>query len=248
MTYKEGISLFNLRYKQITFGQKVYGFNNEEVMTLLSMAQAELNNEYYLIEKNSRSNSTAQTTVTAGTDKYYAGTTATTIPLDILKIYKCILGNTSTIFEVFEKGADEIVNVSKSSGQPSFYTLHKQNSDIYLEFDCEPDDDYTMSLYYVPRLDIYYGSGGTNTNKTFSDYNPATTGYGGSFLLPALFDNLLVECALKIAIPERLETYEFMKKNTIARQPYKFSGDIPAYSGILEDGSEETPGDDPPRD
>ncbi len=217
------------------------------MLTLLSMAQAELNNEYYLIEKNSQDNTTPQTTVSAGTDKYYAGTTAGKIPLDILKIYKCILSSDASTLEVEERGADEIVNVSKSSGKPSYYTLHKQNSDLYLEFDCLPDDDYTMSLYYVPRLDIYFGAGGTNTNKTFSDYDTTKAGYGGSFLLPALFDNILIECALKIAIPERLETYEFLKKNIIARMPYKFSGDIPAYSGIAEDGSEETEGDDPER-
>lgn len=247
MTYKEAISLFNLRYRQLSFGKKVYGYDREEVLTLLSIAQQELNNEYYLVEKNSRSNSTAQTTLTAGTDKYYAGTTATTIPLDILKIYKLMLSTTSQNDEVFFRNADQIVNTVKSTGKPKYYTLHKQNADIYLEFDCYPDEAYTMTMLYVPRLDIYYGSGGVNTNKTFSDYNPTSTGYDGSFLLPALFDNLLIECALSKAIPERLELYEIMKNNLIKRQPFKYSGDIPAYSGIREKTVPDTPGDDPER-
>lgn len=233
MTYKEAISLFRLKYRRYA-EKNVYELSNDEILAELSIVQADLQNKYYLSVKSSADNSTAQTTLTALTDVYIAGTTAGTIPNDLLQVYEVYL-NDSMKTRLLPVAISKIRDTVKTTAKPYRYAVYKQNSAMTLELDTYPDTAYTLTIIYVPRYELYHGSQGSNTNTTWNDLDYTASGYGGSLKLPSEWDSAIVEGALANVLNDIALKEKWIYDINILRQnrPIHFSGDIPYNDGTI---------------
>lgn len=232
MTYKEAVSLFKTRYRR--FAEKnTYEMQDGEIITELSAIQSHLQNKYYLSVKSSADNSTAQTTLIQGTATYSAGTTATTIPNDILQILEIYL-NDSVQTRLLPAGIMKLRDTVKTTSKPYRYALTKQNTTLTLELDTYPDSAYTMTMIYVPRYDIYTGAGGSNTTN-WSDLDYTASGFGGSLKLPSEWDLLVVEGAIANVTGDMKlkEQWMYQVKELVQSRPFHFTGEIPYDDGTI---------------
>ena len=147
MNYQDAVSLFRARYDRLAVkDSKLPKLTNTEILVELSVIQSDLQNKYMLSTKSSRDNSTPQTTLTAGTAVYLPGTSAGTIPNDILQIYNVSINDTlnSTLEPI---GISFMRDYIKATGRPRRYVLRNQGQifDAVMEFDTLPDQAYTKS-------------------------------------------------------------------------------------------------------
>jgi len=229
MTYKEAVSVFKSRIGRVE--GKVPKLTNDEILLEMSIIQANLQNTYYLMVKNSRNNSTAQTNLIAGQDTYAIGTTATTIPNDILEVRNIFL-NDNTKRALVKKDISYI-KANKVSAIPSAYSIVGQNTTLALELDCLPSSAFELTIMYYPKYEIYHGSGGVNTCDIWTDVDYSATGWGGSFKLPSQWDNVIVNGALAEVTRDKY-TYEIFESNVkdlLTNRPIHWDRDIPYDDG-----------------
>ena len=226
MTYKEAVSLFKIRYRRFAESGN-YELQDGEILAEISAVQSFLQSKYYLSTKSSASNSTPQTTLIAGTAVYTAGTGANNIPNDILQILEIHLSDNMQTC-LIAGGLNDLRNTTKITAKPSGYVYYKQNTTATIELDTYPDAAYTMTMIYVPRYDIYAGSGGSNTTD-WSDLDYTAAGFGGSLKLPAEWDNMIISGAIANTLNNiNMKREWFMEiEELIKSRPLHTSGTIP---------------------
>lgn len=241
MKYKEAIDLFRTRLKRYSI-EKPVEMTDDEILTELSIIQADLNNKYGLFTKK------FEVTLTAGTATYTAtytaGTSGTSIPDDIMSITKVYLNDTLNS-EVEPVSVNHFRGYTKSTSTPEKYAFYLQNSTAVMELDNYPDSAYTMTILYTPKLEIYHGVGGSNTNTTWADLDKTAAGWGGSLKVPSNWDWLVVNGALANVFPELKQEYYLEVQTALRTRPINFSGEIPSYGGIsISPRITEIPGQD----
>lgn len=175
---------------------------------MLSQAQQYLGDTFSLYEK------TGTLDLVQSQSLYTIGSGATNIPKDLLSIKTAELnGNTLQHTKTNKVGItskEEMNAIEKSTGLPKKLTIYNVNDNRVLEIDSIPEYSYDASSYpesrinyqYAARLDLFDSTAGTANSITFSDYNTATAGYGGSWKIPAEWHSLIIEGALAEIFPD----------------------------------------------
>lgn len=244
MTYQKAVELFRIQYEVLS--DRI--LNDEKILTFISISQADIQHRFGVIRKNSRENTTAQTTCIVGTAIHTIGTGATNIPNDLHDIYMLNLDDDIKT-EVKPVGISNFRNISKPSGKPYYYALDGEGDDMVLELETEPDSAYVMTILYIQKFELFTGD---NTDTTWGDFDKPASGWGGSLKLKG-WENLIVQGALAKAI-DPLNIKGFL---TIWKQDcdtYKqtegirnSSGNIPAFDGVTNSPVTRIPGQDEPR-
>ena len=252
MNYQDAVSLFRARYDRLAVkDSKLPKLTNTEILVELSVIQSDLQNKYMLSTKSSRDNSTPQTTLTAGTAVYLPGTSAGTIPNDILQIYNVSINDTlnSTLEPI---GISFMRDYIKATGRPRRYVLRNQGQifDAVMEFDTLPDQAYTLTILYAPRYDLFSGVS-NSANRAWSDYDDSVAGWSGSFKLPYYWHNAIVQGALANVIGDvkLIAQYQNEVDMLLKYQPLNTGTEIPYNDGVVNTFDKRiirNPGDDTP--
>jgi len=246
MYYNEAISLFRNRYERYyALGKVIPKINDVEIFTELTIIQAEIQNEYMIVDKE------YVLTTVQDTYIYETGSGHDKIPADILQIWQvCVPSERDYL--IFPKGVSELrgygdVSGNKPNGTPCNYSYYLEGNSPVIEFDTIPTPATEIKITYIPQFEIYMGITGINTNYAFSDYNETMPGYGGKLKLPARFDFLTIEGALANVVMDGnlMNTYRTKLFKLIQNKPFHFSGDIPYNDGTNRwDITNREPGDD----
>ena len=242
MTYRQSVDFFRTLY---TGGKKL---TDEQILMYISIIQSDLQNKYGLWIKSSRNNTTAQTTCTVGTATISEGTSATTIPNDIKSIFSICLNDTP-VTSLKPTGQSEFKNTVKVQTKPQYYALYSvgatTGSALTLEFDSKPDVAYELTIMYLPKCEIFTGSG---TDTTWTDWDKSESDWGGSLKLPSDWHTLIVQGAVAMLMPELKQEWYAEVRDKRRYEPLEnFSGEIPAIGAFSERPVYEEPGRDPKR-
>lgn len=228
MTYREGISMFQLRYSRHAFKGDLPKMNEQEILSELSVVQAELQNKYYLSVVSSADLSTPRLTLTAGTATYTTGSGAGTLPTDILEVRTAYLDDTlkTTLMPI---ELSKIRDTIKVTSKPYYYSMYKANGQMVIELDSYPDAAYVLTIVYVPRYDFFYGNAGTNSNSIWSDYSLSNLA-AGSFKTPDEWNSILISGAIANVIGDVKLKIEYQNDVTqmLNSRPVHSSNDIPS--------------------
>jgi hypothetical protein len=206
----------------LSFGKQVYNQTEDDALINISIALAEINNNHYIAEK------TTSLVLSKTTDKYTMGTDPTLgqIPYDLMSIIRFDLDNIGSVNPV---SIFKLRGYTKCAGSPRFYSIYLSNDSKVLELDCLPQDNYTATILYNPKCDIYYGAGGVNTNTMWSAFDKTSAGYGGSLPIENRYVNAVVERALCELFPERLQFASAILQESLTNKPITFDGNLPDY-------------------
>lgn len=241
MTYKEGISRFLLRYKYacLSQGLKQVKLSDKEALMFLSEPYADICNQEKLIT------SLATVDLIASQYEYSTGTGASNIPANLLDVFKVTLNDSQ--FTKLEK-VSGFGDLNRISGQPTQYTILYTNNNRVLQIDSLPDaystdTDNRLNVHYCKKIFTYSGS----AENSFSDLDFTSSSYGGSFLNPTEWDNVIIEGTIANLIPQRYQIYKNLLENAKQKMTIYTSGDIPAFAGSEINVIAEETGRDPER-
>lgn len=223
MTYKEVISLFIAKYNKLSFGKQVNKVTPESALLDISIALNTINNKYYLAQKN------VTLTIQSGADKVlYSDITPNQLPADVMFITNIALNNISgTVLNPCS--ISNLRGYVKSAGVPSKFCLYLNNTGKILELDTYASETYSATMLYVPKIDIYFGSGGDNRLTSWSDLDFTKSGYGGSLPIDDNYINVVIERALCETFPERFELAQALLKEIMQTKPIIFDGRLVDY-------------------
>jgi hypothetical protein len=212
MNYKEAINRFQIEYRIacLNEGKRELKLGEEEILLLLSIVYADICNKERLIKE--------ETTINLAVDTF-----SYTLPAYILSPALIRLNDdTKTLLN--EVGLDEMPTGERSAGLPAKWTVDLTNSNRVVLIDTLPEFAYHVTNYPEYRLNVNYWRkifpySGTAENR-FSDVNFETaTTYGGSFLNPTEWDNVIVYGALMKLIPSYAELYTNSYESALKARP-----------------------------
>lgn len=190
MTYKEGIDRFKVKY-DLKGGTR--NLTDEVILMLLSEVYADLANKYRLVKK------TKTVRLVSGQSTYAKGSGTDNFPSDYLSIKSIKFGEGTTSERTLNKvSINEIPNGDLPSGKPTKYALWLNNGSETLYLDAEPDLSYTadntylLTVYYLAKIFTYSGT----AENSFSDVDFTSATFGGSFLTPTEWDNVIIDGAI----------------------------------------------------
>lgn len=231
MTYQEAISLLQIRYARWGYDKQLPKLTDEEALTELSVAQADIQNRYMVTQKK------VTVTLVSGQYVYVEGSGVSNIPYDIGTVISVWLNdalNTNLLRVSFSSFLDFV----RASGTPySYAILDTAYGTKELHLDCLPSQAWVLSMLYAPKYDIYMGVSGSNANTALSDYaNKAT----GVFKLPPAFHPLVVEGALAAITRDSALTTLYTNRldDMASRREYNTSNDIPYDNSAETSGNQ----------
>lgn len=235
MTFKEAISLYLTKYSRLAFGQNVPNATEDTALLDISVALAEMNNNYCLAEK------VITLSMLANTDKYTVGILAANIPYDIQNITNFSLNNTQGTL-LMPCSISALRGYTKTIGTPNNYCVYLNNSEKILEIDSYCDTNYTAIIYYSPKCDLYNGSSGDNTKSIWASLDRTKADYGGSLPIDSNYNNALIERALCEVFPDRLEYAKSILTEALNNKPITYTPNLLDY--FLEEEKYLLPGQD----
>lgn len=200
MTYKEAINRFQVEYRIACLNgdKREINLNLTEILLLLSTVYADVCNKERLIKE--------ETTISLAVDTFSYSLPAYILSPALIRLND----DTKTLLD--EVGLDEMPTGERSAGLPSKWTVDLTNSSRVLLIDTLPENAYHVTNYPSYRLNVNYWrkifpySGAAE--NSFSDVNFGTAStYGGSFLNPTEWDNVIIYGALMKIIPSYAELY-----------------------------------------
>jgi hypothetical protein len=222
MTYKDSIKVYFNRLDEIltNSGAKVKSLTEEEVMFRLSKVQMNLNNTYDLYK--------GETTIelVQATTEYALAT--------YIKDYKNIISIFYKGIEITPMSYEELKSiVSRSEITYNFSVYDKK---LVLGF--SPANSYsadnTEKLYinYCKRLETFDSAKGTVNSPSFSDWDKASAGYGGSWKIPEVFHMEIIEGALAEIFPNLLPQHLERVVLLAQKEGFYYSGQSNYFFGI----------------
>ena len=239
MLYKDGVDQLQqeLAIAKISGGKVIPDLNPLELFIQITKTAAKIQTEWMPL--------TAQKYVNwaAGTSQYNLAADKNAILR--IKSIKPALYVGKPDYEGLDKvSADEMSSLYKS-GMPTSYALVGNASDTYtVEFDFSPENSYDAVNYpnnrflitYHPRLRTFDSQAVSNYAE-FSDYNINNDGWGGSYKLPSVWDELIVEGAAAKILNDKtaLELWEMNCERKSRNAESYVNLNLSGYLGFEED-------------
>jgi hypothetical protein len=237
MNWKDSISIFKQKLKREQTNRKdpLYDMTDEEAMYEMSVVQKNLGDWYKPLEKSGTIN------LVAGTSSYTILTSIT----DFGEVKTVRFGATSAPTVLEPVSMDYIEATNLESGVPAKFCI--SGGKIYL--DVLPDNSYTantdyrLTIFYFPKYDLFDSNKGAS--GTFQAWNKALTGdgndytsdgFGGEWLLPQQWHNLIIEGAIANIYPDKIPMFKVNVEMLEMRRNQSVSGKLPySLGGITND-------------
>lgn len=230
MTYREAYEQFILDYsnEMKNQGKEPRKFERGDILGMLSKAYVYLGNTYELVEAEP-----VTVRLAAGQWEYTTGSGNTNIPANVLRIHTVKLQDAAET-QLEKVGLLNMPRGERASGLPGKWTVQGTNSARKLIINTSPDksyaadNTYALSVYFKQKLFRYNGTAA----GTFADLDLSAADWGGEFLLPTEWDDMIVSGAVAFALsaPGKInDWYVMAKEMSKSKKSDSYQGRKPKY-------------------